>query len=359
MSKETSLDNDDVYQVQASNSRKMPSFPPIINLYGNYSSGVKDGLTTLKIRGDGGNDADNITNKDKDDPLYIVEVHHGFTSRGPLDFRPGFYLRRRPRHVTTTKTETAMAATDKDAEKDTEKVTEMGTGTVPKTKTKKQPDTSKILAAAGDEANELLLMSTFSVKSVIILPSLPPHDQDVEVNQSRDNDWVTEVMTSTTNSNGSVSFRFSIEVGPKMRREEFEWRKVRDKDRKKGKGMSKGGDITASSQKHTRFILTRAPPSIPSSSSIYASSPSHSPAAAQGEEEEETDEILAELTFRNALSMSRLFTLELKGAAACAGGMMGNRWTLMVVMTALRLYWLRSYGKTNRVVVGLGQKLRG
>ncbi|KAJ4413415.1 hypothetical protein N0V85_003573 [Neurospora sp. IMI 360204] len=267
----TSLD-DDVHQA----SSRMPAafsgyrpFPPVINLYGNFS-GVIDALITFKLCG-----------ADKNDFLYVVEVHHGFTPRGPLNFRPGFYLQN-------------------------------GTGT-----------DAPILAAAGDEAREPLLMSTFSVKSLIMLPPLY-----VEINPR---DLVTEIMYATTTSDGTVSFRFSIEVGPKMKsREEFEWRKTR-------KGNNNNNT------QHSQFILIRLPPS-----SISASP---SPSA------QEESEILADLTFRNAISLRHLFVLELKGAA-CSGEM-GDRWTLMVVATALRLYWLRSYGKTNKAIVGIGQKLRG
>ncbi|KAK3493333.1 hypothetical protein B0T13DRAFT_518065 [Neurospora crassa] len=199
---------------------------------------------------------------DKNDFLYVVEVHHGFTPRGPLNFRPGFYLRN-------------------------------GTGTE-----------APILAAAGDEEREPLLMSTFSVKSLIMVP--PPLDEDdVEFNLNP-RDLVTEIMYATKPSDGSVSFRFSVE-----------------------------GE--ANTQQNTRYILTR----LPSSSSTSFPSP----------------DILADLTFRNAISVNHLFTLELKGAAC--SGVMGDRWTLMVVTTALRLYWLRVYGKTNKAIVGIGQKLRG
>ncbi|KAK3402303.1 hypothetical protein B0T20DRAFT_346934 [Sordaria brevicollis] len=259
-------------------------FPPVMNLYGNSSGGVMGALTTYKLCG-----------TDKDDFLYVVEVHHGFTPRGPLNFRPGFYLRN-------------------------------GTGTE-----------APILAAAGDEEREPLLMSTFSVKSLIMVP--PPLDEDdVEFNLNP-RDLVTEIMYATKTSDG-VSFRFSVEVGPKMKvREEFEWRKTVPR-----KGETNGSQ-------HARYILVRLPPSSVSSPSSTPASSSLSPPA-----QEESD-ILADLTFRNAMSLNHIFTLELKGAAC--SGVMGDRWTLTVVTTALRLYWLRIYGKTNKAVVGIGQKLRG
>ncbi|GAB1315503.1 hypothetical protein MFIFM68171_05713 [Madurella fahalii] len=220
-------------------------FPPIINLYGN-PSGVIDILTTFKLCG-----------ADKSDLLCIVEIHQGFTPRGPLHFRPGLYLRN-------------------------------GTST-----------DAPVLAAAGDDAREPLLMSTFSVKSFIMLPPL-----DIEVNPP---DLVTEIMHATT-SHGTVSFRFPIEVRPKMKcREEFEWRKTRERN---------------ADTQHSRFILTRLPP--PSTASSSSPSP------------QEGSEMLAELVFRNVMSLNHLFLLELKGAA-CSGEM----------------------GKTNRADVGIVQKLRG
>lgn len=278
------VDDDDL---RVSSSRKwMPAsffgyrpFPPVINLYGN-SSGVLDALTTYKLCG-----------TDKNDFLYVVEVHHGFTPRGPLNFRPGFYLRN-------------------------------GTSTE-----------APILAAAGDEAREPLLMSTFSVKSLIMLPPLVDMEMD-EINTKNPRDLVTEIMYATTNTNtsdGSVSFRFSVEVGHKMKsRGEFEWRKTRKSN--------------TNHTQHSRYVLIRMPPSSTSAS------PSSSTAQEEGD-------ILADLTFRNAISLNHLFALELKGAAA--SGEMGDRWTLMVVTTALRIYWLRIYGKTNKAVVEIGQKLRG
>lgn len=127
-------------------------------------------------------------------------------------------------------------------------------------------------------------------------------------------------------------FLYVVEIhhGLKMKsRQQFEWRKLTGKDK-------------ANTQPN-RFILVWPPPSSISASS---SSSAH-----------EESEILADLTFCNVMSVNHFFVLELKGAAA--SGEMGDRWTLMVVVTALRLYWLRCYGKTNKAVVGLGQKLRG
>jgi hypothetical protein len=237
-------------------------FPSVLNLYGNFS-GVVEALNTFKLCG-----------ATKNDLLYVVEIHHGFTPRGPLHFRRGFYLR----NGTSTK--------------------------------------APILAAGGDEAREPLVMSTFSVKSFIMMPPL-----DTEANPR---DLVTEIMYATKASDGTVSFRFAIEVGFNLKcREQFEWKKI-------GSGNA-----------HSGFILVRL--------DARSASPSPTPSAQEG------SEILAELQFHGL--WNHLFSLELKGAG-CSGEM-GDRWTLMVVVTAIRLYWLRAEGKTNKVVVGMGQKLRG
>ncbi|SPQ20859.1 5a973edc-6e7f-4564-880b-e9b99fd88e86 [Thermothielavioides terrestris] len=175
-------------------------------------------------------------------------------------------------------------------------------------------DALTTLKLCGAAKSDLL----YIVESFIMLPPL-----DLEANPR---DMVTEIMYATKTSDGAVSFRFAIEVGPKMKcREHFEWKKA---------GTDNG---------HSRYILVRLDP--------RAASPSPAPSA------QDESEVLAELLFRNVMSWNHLFTLELKGAGG--SGAMGDRWTLMVVVSALRLYWLRVYGKTNKSVVGIGQKFRG
>jgi hypothetical protein len=57
------------------------------------------------------------------------------------------------------------------------------------------------------------------------------------------------------------------------------------------------------------------------------------------------------------LSLNHLFTLELKGAGRT--GELGERWTLMVAMTALAIHWQRYYGKTNKTMVSAAQNFDG
>lgn len=90
----------------------------------------------------------------------------------------------------------------------------------------------------------------------------------------------------------------------------------------------------------THYIVSSPTPLGPSSSS--------SPPAPN-----EAD-IVAELSFRNIVNLNHSFTLELKGAGLT--GELGDRWTLMVVMTSLALRWLRQNGKTKKVTVRAAQK---
>ena len=242
-----------------------------MNAFANYSVNVVKTLTTLKLCG-----------SDESEFLYLAELHVGYTSRGPLNFKPGLYLR------------------NGTSKKDT------------------------IFAAAGDISVQPVFVSAFNLNSAIMLPSL-----DLEVNPRG---LVTEVMhaSTTTNHEHVVAFRFSVEVGiKKSEREEFEWRKVR----------SDGTDT------RSRYILLR----LPSSSS---SSSSSSPQSSANESHQ-----LAELVFANLTSLKHIFTLELKEAGRT--GELGERWSLMVVMTALRLWWLRQYGRTRKATVGIAEKVRG
>ncbi|KAH6853212.1 hypothetical protein B0I37DRAFT_358777 [Chaetomium sp. MPI-CAGE-AT-0009] len=130
-------------------------FPSVMNLYGNFS-GVLQTFTTQKLCGATG-----------DDFLYLVELHFGYTTRGPLHFGQGFYLRN---------------------------------GT-----TNKDP----ILAAAGDEYPIPYLIKLFDPKTSIKLPPL-----DTEKNPR---DMVTEILHASSGKEYGVTFRFAIEVGIKKR----------------------------------------------------------------------------------------------------------------------------------------------
>ncbi|KAM7211149.1 hypothetical protein V8F06_013456 [Rhypophila decipiens] len=286
-------------------------FPPLMTFYTDFS-GVP--FTHVRLCGGGGT-TNSKAAADRDQRLYMVDVHPGYTPRGPLHFRPGLYLR----NGTTTE--------------------------------------APILAAAGDKDRLPLhaLVSTFSLEGVILLP---PVDAEEATNPTRD--LVTEVIRASTTSTAAaangmmestrrvVTFHFAIEVGVKMReREEFEW-----------------VDSSGLSSKHTRFVLLRCCSRFPASSS---SSNIQAAAAAADDDDDDDDwpdpddnvggQVLAELVFDNVISWNRLFSLELKGAGRT--GELGDRWALMVVMTALRICWVRMQGKTTKWVVRMGEMVRG
>ncbi|KAG7294467.1 hypothetical protein NEMBOFW57_004540 [Staphylotrichum longicolle] len=178
-----------------------------------------------------------------------------------------------------------------------------------------------ILAAAGDEFRLPFLVALFDTKTAVMLPPL-----DLDKNPTNK---VTETLRSMTSKEHGVTFRFAIEVGMKrLQREEFEWRKM--------VGKQDGDD---GSLKGSRYTLVRLAPDFPVASSSKALSPDLA---------DEDCETVAELAFGNIM-------LELKGAGST--GELGERWSLMVVMTALGIHWLRQYGKTNKATVGAAQKL--
>ena len=249
-------------------------FPPTMNLYYNFS-GVLSALKTHKLCG-----------ATESDFLYLAEVHFGYTPRGPLNFGRGYYLRNGP--------------------------------------TSKAP----ILAAVGDEFRVPYLAALFDTETVVMLPPL-----DREKNPTGK---VTEVMRSVVGKGHGVAFRFAVEVSEeKMKREEFEWRKMT------GKQDSGEGGLTGS-----WYTLLRLAPGCPVASSSKAPPP---PLA------DEDCDIVAELVFGSNMLAKHIFRLELKGAGL--EGELGERWTLMVVMTSLGLWYLRQLGKTHKSTVGAAQKM--
>ncbi|KAL2147144.1 hypothetical protein VTI28DRAFT_574 [Corynascus sepedonium] len=244
------------------------SFPAVMNLYANYS-GILEAMTTFKLCGSSASDV-----------LYIAQIHFGYTSRCPLHFRRGIYLRN---------------------------------GTSLK---------APILAATGEVFRLPLFLFLFDSKTSVMLPPL-----DMEKNPR---DMVTELLRASITKEQAVAFRFTVEVGTKrIQREEFEWRKSNGKE-------------TGVREKGARYELR---PLATTLSALASSSSSFPP--------EDGSNILAELTFDNVLSFKHLFTLKLMGAGLT--GEMGDRWTLMVVMTALSIHWLRQNGKTNKPTVAAAQ----
>ncbi|EFW20109.1 conserved hypothetical protein [Coccidioides posadasii str. Silveira] len=182
-----------------------------------------------------------------------------------------------------------------------------------------------IIAAAGEESQWAARIYSFNVNSVILLPPLRPDAKTL----------ATELMHGTITGDGRVTFHFSIEVssGKKMRREKFEWRT-----------MKKGDDDT----KRSGFKLVR----LFSNAREASSSNDNSNVG----EEHPPSETFAVLEWIKGWSgFKQAFSLQLGNGQSDS---LGERWTLMVVMTALRIWYLRVCGKANKAVVGIGEKIR-
>ena len=187
-----------------------------------------------------------------------------------------------------------------------------------------------ILAAAGDESQHASVVYGFNLNTIIRLPPLQP--------STKSKAMVTEFMHATTTRNHGVAFRFSIETGSEnMQREDFEWRKT-----PKSTDAEKGG-----------FELVRllscsneAKPNVSDSDGQGLVPP---PASDSG------CETVAMITWKGIWKHG--FTLELKGSGLSGG--LGERWSLMVVITGVRLLGLRATGRTKWAAIRIAEKIRG
>ncbi|KAI1453877.1 hypothetical protein F4805DRAFT_441670, partial [Annulohypoxylon moriforme] len=190
----------------------------------------------------------------------------------------------------------------------------------------------RILAAASDESLAGCRPYAFNPNTVILLPPPVPGSKFM----------VREMMYARSTKNG-VAFQFSLEVGleEKKRRETFEWRKIMKAE--KDEEAKQGG-----------FKLLRIPSSLSKGSSRRDVSSSSS-----AETTEESDnEVFALFAWTKTMSnLKHPFTLELKVDGMAVG--LGETWTLAVVVTAMRLWMLHMYGKTNKPVVAASNLLRG
>ena len=228
------------------------------------------------------------------DRIFCVETHTGYSGKPPLGTRPGILIHNGP--------------------------------------SLKDP----IHAAAGDESMAAARQYHFSLNSVVLLPPL-----DDVIDSGMEN-MVTEVMHAHTvpGDKDAVAFRFEIEVGNaasgKRRREEFEWRSVKkgDKDPDAERGgfklfhLGSEGEATGG-ENSTSNNLIRA---------------------------EKEDKVNAVLAWSKITAIKHAFSLQIKGPGL--SGLFGERWTLMVVATALRIWVLHGTGRTTRTGIRMGEKLR-
>ena len=185
---------------------------------------------------------------------------------------------------------------------------------------------NQLLAAAGDESQGL---HAFNPDGIIFLPPLDPDPKSDRMD--------TELMLAKPGTNNDIAFHFSIEVGGDDRREDFAWRKV-----------TKGEDQAKRNGFKLVRLLSSQQTSQPSGGSVEESSSSSPPLAGKD------GETVAVLGWVMAWpSLTHAFTLELVDGQS---GALGGRWTLMVIVTAMRLYTLHVKGRTSKFVVDIGKK---
>lgn len=229
----------------------------------------------------------------KEDELFLFGVHTGYSGRTPLGTRPGLVLYNGLSH--------------------------------------KDP----ILAGACDESQWAARVYAFNLKSVILLPPVEasPGSQGM----------VSELMVTTSNDEGGVSYFFTIEAGQgdKMERKRFEWRQFT-----KGglEGVDKDGFKLLSSS--------------PYSDDVGESSTGPSTAENAVPRKSSSGGALAMLTWAK-LGSKINHPLSLEFADDTVSVLFGERWALMAVITALRLWALRTNGRGKKSTVAIAEKIRG
>jgi len=241
----------------------------------------------------------NLCGATPDDRLYLVEAHLGYSGKPPLGTRPGLLL-----HNGMSKN-------------------------------------NPVLAAAGDKSQFAARAYSFCNDSLVLMPPLP----DAGLSPAADGGLVTEWLRASVNGCKEVTFTFSIKVGNPLkedvRRERFEWRKI---EKGTNEAVKEGGYRLVAVEDASETGTEGTP-------AAGASSSSSSPGTGG-------QYGVALLSWSKRLSTSRqVFRLELLGRGQ--SGELGERWSLMVVMTALRLWAMRIAGKTAKPIVSAGQKLAG
>lgn len=150
--------------------------------------------------------------------------------------------------------------------------------------------------------------------------------------------------------NTIVMFRFGIEVGSeeKMRRETFEWRRVSK--------AGAGGDLPAGGYRLLWLSMTDS-----SNGSVYEGESSTSatfvPGVTAPLPDTEGADVVATLAWPGVpMNMRDAFTLRLVGSGE--SGVLGQRWSLITVITALRLWEHHSIGNETKFAARMGEKIR-
>lgn len=160
---------------------------------------------------------------------------------------------------------------------------------------------------------------TFSIRSDLLLPPLVSGGGD-------STNLVHEIMTARVDADHGVGFHFTVELGrdSNFARESFCWRKVN----KHSTDDAGGGG----------FDLVQLP------------SAAERTLGMDGEKF---------ATLRWLKKWTRPFALKFNHSGSAHSGVLDNRWRLVVVVTALRLWHLHVNGNTNKTMIAIGGKIRG
>ncbi|KAI0490468.1 hypothetical protein F4859DRAFT_458125 [Xylaria cf. heliscus] len=184
-----------------------------------------------------------------------------------------------------------------------------------------------LLAAIGDDS---ILFRSFPVdnNSRIYLPA------------RKSGGLTEEMMRGYITSDKHVAFQFSVEIGSDLKtyRQTFEWRNIHKSER---------DDTT----EHGGFRLFLLPPRL-AQTALNEEKSSQSASTSSTSE----DGVVAIFEWRRFItSPKHPFDLRLVGKGL--SGEFGERWTITVLLTALRLWELHVRGKTQRGSVAVAEKI--
>lgn len=161
---------------------------------------------------------------------------------------------------------------------------------------------------------------------------------------------VKEMMKASTTSDKAIIFRFSTEVNNrgKIRREGFEWKKLPKLDVEENGSRDYKPSI--------RFELFRffSPTGQHQISNTGGISDQGSLFSDSRPAERESIALMTLVKWKT--DKEHIISLELKGDAL--SGALGDRCILMIVLTAVRLWWLRVGLRMSRIGIHLSEKIR-
>ncbi|KAI1125681.1 hypothetical protein F5Y10DRAFT_246585 [Nemania abortiva] len=160
---------------------------------------------------------------------------------------------------------------------------------------------------------------------------------------NKPDEWESETVHAhtTPKPDHNVSFSFSVEIGREKnkRREAFEWRAVKKSER--DDGMQNGG-----------FKLLWLSPNAEQSDLGEGSSSQSTTNNSEG------NGVVAILSWYSSLaSPKHPFDLTIMGGDEF--NRLGERCLLMVLVTALGLWWLHGQGKTSHRAIAVAEKITG